>query len=75
MGKRKRKQRFFYLIKKFSLAEGEEIEQELINKTKQETVPNIFIKQQHIGLFNQFISILKYFLLNIQVDVIKLSKQ
>jgi glutaredoxin len=50
MGKRKQKQRFFYLIKNFSLAEGEEIEQELINKTKQETVPNIFIKQQHIGL-------------------------
>ncbi len=50
MGKRKKKQRFFYLIKNFSLAEGEGIEQELINKTKQETVPNIFIKQQHIGL-------------------------
>jgi glutaredoxin len=33
------------------LAEGDQIQDELINKTEQDTVPNIFIKQQHIGLF------------------------
>ncbi len=41
---------FLYLIKNYFVANGEEIENEIINKTQQETVPNIFIKQQHIGL-------------------------
>jgi len=31
------------------LAEGESIDEVLLNKTGQETVPNIFIKQEHIG--------------------------
>lgn len=31
------------------LDQGELIEAEIIKKTKQETVPNIFIKQQHMG--------------------------
>lgn len=30
--------------------DGEAIEAEIIQKTEQETVPNIFIKQQHMGL-------------------------
>ena len=33
----------------FVLDQGELIEAEIIKKTKQETVPNIFIKQQHMG--------------------------
>ena len=32
-----------------TLAEGDDIQDALIKKTEQETVPNIFIKQQHIG--------------------------
>ena len=39
--------RNFNIIK--ILDEGEDIQNELIKKTDQETVPNIFIKQQHIG--------------------------
>jgi glutaredoxin len=37
------------------LAEGDQIQEELIKKTEQDTVPNIFIKQQHIGLFYVYI--------------------
>ena len=32
-----------------SLAEGSDIQEYLYQKTKQSTVPNIFIRQQHIG--------------------------
>ncbi|CAF1593542.1 unnamed protein product [Rotaria sp. Silwood1] len=39
----------FYSIELDQIAEGETILNELINKTQQETVPNIFIKKQHIG--------------------------
>lgn len=39
------------VINDLILAEGEQIEDVIIKKTEQETVPNIFIKQQHIGIY------------------------
>ncbi|CAF3355846.1 unnamed protein product [Rotaria socialis] len=39
----------FYAIELDKIDDGELILAELINKTEQETVPNIFIKKQHIG--------------------------
>ncbi|CAF1267928.1 unnamed protein product [Rotaria sordida] len=39
----------FYSIELDQMDNGELILNELINKTKQETVPNIFIKKEHIG--------------------------
>ena len=43
------KRRISYLTIFGCLDEGEAIEAELTKKTNQETVPNIFIKQQHMG--------------------------
>lgn len=44
------------------LDNGDDILNELIKKTDQETVPNIFIKQQHIGLFKLLLSLIKIYM-------------
>ncbi|CAF0921456.1 unnamed protein product [Adineta steineri] len=43
----------------YYLAEGDQIQNALINKTEQDTVPNIFIKQQHIGGCDKTLEALK----------------
>jgi glutaredoxin len=49
----------FHSIELDKIANGEEIEKALIDKTQQETVPNIFIKQQHIGGCDKTLEALK----------------
>ncbi|CAF1078282.1 unnamed protein product [Adineta ricciae] len=49
----------FYSIELDKMAEGDDIQEALIKKTEQETVPNIFIKQQHIGGCDKTLAALK----------------